>query len=126
LRGTLGSGLAGLAAVLLAGAISRAVLLAAGFALADTDGIVTWVPAIALAAAVAGAWLAVAVVDGVAGRVETRVAVGVVAALTLLALISAISGAGPDGRGAAWRCGSLVLAGAVIAWRFKVTDARRA
>lgn len=124
-RGTLGSGIAGLAAVLIGGATSRALLLGAGFIMAGSAARV-WLPVLALVAAVVGGWLAVALVDGVAGRINTRIAIGVVAAMTLLTLLSTLDRGRPDLSSTLWQCASLLLGAVVIACRFRITNARRA
>lgn len=125
--GKIGSGIAGLAATLLAGAFAAPLLWLAVWTFGDAPWFAQVAGPLLVVAAAAGAWLAVALIDGVAGRTQRRVVVATIAVLGLLRLVATLTAANAMiRRDLPWHCAAVIVMAAVLAWRFRVTDARRA
>lgn len=122
--GKIGSIIAGLAATLLASTLAVPILWALVWALSGQAWFAVAAPFLLLLASAAAAWLAVIVIDGVAGRTQQRIVLATLALLAVLRIVSTVS-AGGTGRDALWQCAAAVIAAVVMAWRFRVTDARR-
>lgn len=122
--GPIWSIVAGLAATLLASALAVPILWAAVSAVAGQPWFGAVAPFLLVTASAVAAYIAVVVIDGVAGRTRTRVVVATLALLAVLRVVSTVS-AGGTGRDAVWQCAAAVVAAAVMAWRFRATDLRR-
>lgn len=122
--GKIGSMIAGLAATLLASTLAVPILWAMVWAVGSQPWFAAVAPFLLLLASAAAAWLAVLIIDGVAGRTRQRIVLATLALLAVLRVVSTVS-AGGTGPNALWQCAAALVAAAVMAWRFRVTDARR-